>query len=53
MDLEALLTDELREQADVGYTLEWFDVESSTRRPPHAKVGLRGRRGGAPGFVRR
>ena len=43
MDLEALLTDELRQQADdTGYTLEWFDVESSTRRPPHAKVGLRG-----------
>jgi 2-isopropylmalate synthase len=42
MDLEALLTDELREQAkDVGYTLAWFDVESSTRRPPHAKVGIR------------
>ena len=41
MDLEALLTDELREQAEVGYTLEWFDVESSTRRPPHAKVGMR------------
>jgi 2-isopropylmalate synthase len=42
MDLEALLTDELREQAeDSGYTLEWFDVESSTRRPPHAKVGIR------------
>jgi 2-isopropylmalate synthase len=45
MDLEALLTDELREQADVGYTLEWFDVESSTRRPPHAKVGVRGPEG--------
>ena len=45
MDLEALLTDELREQADIGYTLEWFDVESSTRRPPHAKVGLRGPEG--------
>ncbi|MGH2842699.1 MAG: alpha-isopropylmalate synthase regulatory domain-containing protein, partial [Solirubrobacteraceae bacterium] len=42
MDLEALLTDELREQAeDLGYTLEFFDVESSTRRPPHAKVGIR------------
>ncbi len=41
MDLEALLTDELRQHADVGYTLEWFDVESSTRRPPHAKVGIR------------
>jgi len=45
MDLEALLTDELREQADAGYTLEWFDVESSTRRPPHAKVGVRGPEG--------
>jgi 2-isopropylmalate synthase len=43
MDLEALLTDELlREQAaESGYTLEWFEAESSTRRPPHAKVGLR------------
>jgi 2-isopropylmalate synthase len=45
MDLEALLTDELRQQDSVGYTLEWFDVESSTRRPPHAKVGLRGPEG--------
>jgi 2-isopropylmalate synthase len=42
MDLEALLTDELRAQVDAGYTLEFFDVESSTRRPPHARVGLRG-----------
>ena len=41
MDLEALLTDELREGASVGYTLEWFDVEASSRRPPHARVGLR------------
>ncbi len=45
MDLEALLTDELRQQADIGYTLDWFDVESSTRRPPHAKVGIRGPEG--------
>ncbi len=42
MDLEALLTDELRAAAEEdGYTLEYFDVESSTRRPPHAKVGVR------------
>jgi 2-isopropylmalate synthase len=42
MDLEALLTDELRETAqEDGYTLEFFDVESSTRRPPHARVGVR------------
>jgi len=40
MDLEALVTDELREAA-VGYELEWFDVEASSRRPPHATVGVR------------
>jgi 2-isopropylmalate synthase len=40
MDLEALLTDELREEV-AGYTLEWFDVEASSRRPPHATVGIR------------
>src|SRR3954452_17283726 len=40
MDLEALVTDELR--ADVqGYSLEWFDVEASTRPPPFAKVAVR------------
>jgi len=40
MDLEALVTDELREEI-AGYQLEWFDVEASSRRPPHATVGLR------------
>ena len=40
MDLEALLTDELREQL-LGFSLEWFDVEASSRRPPHATVGVR------------
>src|SRR5437016_4789606 len=40
MDLEALVTDELREEI-AGYQLEWFDVEASTRRPPHARVGVR------------
>src|SRR3954451_3885804 len=39
MDLEALVTDELREDI-AGYTLEWFEVESSSRRSPHAKVGV-------------
>jgi 2-isopropylmalate synthase len=39
MDLEALVTDELREEI-AGYTLEWFDVEASSRRPPHAKVSV-------------
>jgi 2-isopropylmalate synthase len=41
MDLEALVTDELREDAGLGYTLEWFEVESSSRRPPHARVAVR------------
>src|SRR4051812_30664118 len=40
LDLEALVTDELRAEA-AGYTLEWFDVEASTRRPPHATVSIR------------
>src|ERR1700761_3106936 len=40
MDLEALLTDELRTEV-AGYSLEWFDVEASTRRPPHATVCIR------------
>ncbi len=40
LDLEALVTDELRE-AVAGYQLEWFDVEASSRRPPHATVGVR------------
>jgi len=40
MDLEALVTDELREEV-TGYQLEWFDVEASSRRPPHATVGVR------------
>jgi 2-isopropylmalate synthase len=40
LDLEALVTDELREEVG-AYTLEWFDVEASSRRPPHATVGVR------------
>src|SRR3954465_4729355 len=46
MDLEALVTDELRD-AVASYTLEWFDVEASARRPPHATVGVRSPEGGA------
>src|SRR4051794_32366848 len=41
LDLEALVTDELREEARTGYALEWFDVEASSRRPPHATVAVR------------
>jgi 2-isopropylmalate synthase len=40
MDLEALVTDELREEL-AGFSLEWFDVEASSRRPPHATVAVR------------
>src|SRR6478735_11796879 len=40
MDLEALVTDELRSDV-AAYTLQWFDVEASSRRPPHATVGVR------------
>jgi 2-isopropylmalate synthase len=40
MDLEALVTDELRTEL-ASYALEWFDVEASTRRPPHATVAIR------------
>ena len=39
MDLEALVTDELREEIP-GYALEWFEVEASSRRPPHARVSV-------------
>ncbi len=44
MDLEALLTDELRSDV-AGYALLWFDVEASSRRPPHATVGVSGQDG--------
>ena len=37
MDLEALVTDELREEI-AGYALECFEVEASSLRPPHARV---------------
>src|SRR5437763_6302935 len=40
MDLEALVTDELS-AAEGAYSLLWFDVEASSRRPPHARVGVR------------
>jgi 2-isopropylmalate synthase len=40
MDLEALVTDELRDEI-AAYQLEWFEVEASSRRPPHATVGVR------------
>ena len=41
MDLEALVADELRAES-AGWSVEWFDVEASTRRPPHATVSVKG-----------
>jgi 2-isopropylmalate synthase len=46
MDLEALVTDEMREIAD-AWTLDWFEVDAGTRRPPHARIGLRDAEGNA------
>jgi 2-isopropylmalate synthase len=40
MDLEALVADELREELR-AYTLEWFEVQTSRTRPPHAQVAVR------------
>jgi 2-isopropylmalate synthase len=40
MDLEALVTDELRDALPT-WTVEWLDVEASSRRPPHATVAVR------------
>jgi 2-isopropylmalate synthase len=39
MDLEALVTDELREEVP-GFALEWFEVEDHSQRSPHAKVSI-------------
>jgi 2-isopropylmalate synthase len=47
MDLEALVTDELRGEDLLGYTLEWFEVEASSRRPPHARVSVQVPEGGS------
>ena len=41
LDLEAIVSDELREELG-AYELEWFEVEAVARaRPPHATVGVR------------
>jgi 2-isopropylmalate synthase len=40
MDLEALVTDELREEI-AGYSLESYELEAGTGREPHAAVVLR------------
>ncbi len=40
MDLEALVTDELRDELR-SWTLEWFEVEASSSRTPLARVRVR------------
>ena len=58
MDLEALVTDELREEI-AGYALEWFDVEASlacARRTRRVAVrmpdGVSSRRARSPATAR-
>jgi 2-isopropylmalate synthase len=41
MDLEALVTDELRSEDIGGYSLDSFEVEASSQRPPHARVSVK------------
>jgi 2-isopropylmalate synthase len=40
MDLEALVTDELRSQDIGGFSLDSFEVKASSLRPAHAKVSV-------------
>jgi 2-isopropylmalate synthase len=40
LDLEAIVSDEMRERQD-SYVLEWFEVEAGSRRHPRAKVAVR------------
>jgi 2-isopropylmalate synthase len=37
LDLEAIVSDEMRERSE-AYSLEWFEVESGSRREPEAEV---------------
>jgi 2-isopropylmalate synthase len=39
LDLEAIVSDEMRERTD-SYALGWFEVEAGSRREPKAKVAL-------------
>src|SRR3954466_10834280 len=40
LDLEALVSDEMRETVGTHWALAWFEVEASNRRPPHERVGI-------------
>jgi 2-isopropylmalate synthase len=39
LDLEAIVSDEMRERAD-AHELAWFEVEAGSRKPPLAKVAV-------------
>jgi 2-isopropylmalate synthase len=39
LDLEALVSDEMRERSE-SYNLAWFEVEAGSRREPHATVAV-------------
>ena len=39
LDLEAIVSDEMRERAE-AYDLAWFEVEAGSRREPQAKVAV-------------
>jgi len=40
LDLEAIVSDEMRERTD-SYGLAWFEVEAGSRREPNARVAIR------------
>jgi 2-isopropylmalate synthase len=40
LDLEAIVSDEMRERED-SHVLSWFEVEAGSRRQPHAKVAVK------------
>jgi len=40
LDLEAIVSDEMRERVDT-YALSWFEVEAGSRREPSARVAVR------------
>src|SRR5215207_3813735 len=39
LDLEAIVSDEMRESAE-AYNLRWFEIESGSQRPPQARVSV-------------
>src|SRR3954452_15925648 len=39
LDLEAIVSDEMRESAE-AYNLKWFEVEAGSEKPPNARVSV-------------